>query len=718
MRNCVIIVVIVAFFTVSVPIGRAQTFNFNPNNIITDFELKDKHSMSLSAIQAFLNKHDSVLKNLTSVFEGESLTASEIIYRVAQRENISPKFILTKLDHEQCLVRGCSFLKDPKRLQKALDWAAGFAVCSGCHLSDPKIQKYKGFAKQVDAVASVQNEYIRKSDKAHILAKGQTMTTNDNHTVVPENQATANLYTYTPYQGGSVDIGGNYFFAKLWDKYWGNQLYPDGTILKDSSGAYWVIDGGTRRKFATVGVFLSSYTPEDAITISPSSLEEYEVGPDIKFANYSVVEDGSGDRYLLVNDKKRLIEKDAFRLHGFNPEEVEQVSANELVSYKNAVPIQSNAIYPQGVLVYGEGSDELYWVQNGFKYRVHNEIAELNYGSVAPIEISKEKLDGYYAGADQKIKDGKLVQNKAGSMYMVSQGELRPIESVVDFIELFGEEKLETLKMVSHNVLALHTIGGVIETKNVERDTGRVAGTSTVGVVYKTLWQSASVPGVFVVNKPSMAKITLKNKSTERWELGGVVLRVEETGSEGANEDIVLKNMSHTFTFPVSVSNTSADTLTFKLYTLGGEYIQGGSYVAKIRVVEPDFQARVTGNTMPPAVRSAFVRVPVEVSVKNTGKNSWVRKKVALQFLGGGGEVSPFYDGADWLTRENASVSMEPFQHEIAPGEDALFKFRLDLLGVPPGTYRYRVALWKADTEEYIILESGEFLEGLLRVDP
>src|SRR3989338_6367163 len=40
-------------FLIFVPVFSARAFTFNPDNIITDFELKDKDSMSLSAIQSF-----------------------------------------------------------------------------------------------------------------------------------------------------------------------------------------------------------------------------------------------------------------------------------------------------------------------------------------------------------------------------------------------------------------------------------------------------------------------------------------------------------------------------------------------------------------------------------------------------------------------------------------------------------------------------------------
>ena len=434
----------------------AQDFIFNPNNIISDFELKDKNAMSFSAIQAFLNKYDSVLKNYTETVNGVVKTSAEIIYEASQTHIISPKFIVAKLDHEQCLIRGCEFLKDPVKLQKALDWATGFAVCSGCNLNDPKIQKYKGFANQVDALASVQNDYIRKAGTApYLYAKGQTFTTKDGYTVTPQTQATANLFIYTPYHGGPNGIGGNYFFAKLWERYWGNLVYPDGTVFLDSRGAYWLVDGGTRRKYANESVYFSSHVKDDALVVSDAVLQEYAEGAEIKFANYSIMQDEAGDRYLLVDSRKRKIsDEETFRQLGFNPEEVIHVSSAELFSYKTTVPITLQTVYPQGVLMKEEGTNNVYWVQNGFKYRVFDDVAEVNYPNTTPILKTHDELARYYSGDAQKVKDGKLVKSQDGTIYMISHGALRAVQSVADFIALFGEARLTSVIELSSESLA------------------------------------------------------------------------------------------------------------------------------------------------------------------------------------------------------------------------------------------------------------------------
>lgn len=712
-------IIILTIFIVLLPAHALFAFSFNPNNIITDFELKDKDSMSLRAIEAFLEKHDSVLKNYTDTVNGVVKSAAEIIYDASQVNGISPKFILTKLDHEQCLVRGCSYHKDPVKFQKALDFAVGFGVCDGCDVNDPKIQKYKGFARQVDAVASVQNDYIRKAGANGIRAKGQTFVTQDGFTITPENQATANLYNYTPYRGGSGNnIGGNYFFAKLWDEYWGSLLYPDGAVLTDGSGAYWLVDGGAKRRYGSVAVFLSGHDGRDAVTVSAAVLEEYPDGPEIKFPNYSLVQDESGARYLLVDGRKRKIADDeTFRLLGFNPEEVETVSSAETASYANAVAITKDDVYPEGALV-KDARGALYFAQNGFKYPVHGQIAALNYPNIAPREIGEDELKRYYAGTPQKVKDGKFVKSRDGTFYIVSRGVLRPIPSVAEFIALFGEAKLSSVVPVSEEVIAIHPIGEPLETGAYERN-GAVVGQKLLAPASssRVLWMSAEAPSSVVAGGRFTVPIRFKNKSDGAWEKGDMYVFVKETAARADNSDIVPFNTVHTFHVPMTLQTKGNATLTFQLYTKDGTEVKGGFYQTRVTVTEPEYRARIVSHTIPGKAKAGKKPIAVEVRIINEGAKAWTRRKTGLKVLSQNGGASPFYDSSDWLDRETASVSLEPKKDATLPGETAVFRFTVKTDGVPLAAYTYRLALFMSDKNQVVHLNGKDFWEGTLRLE-
>lgn len=199
--------------------------DFNKNEIISQFQMFDYNSMTQSEIQSFLRGKNSYLANYYTDGYIEScgtetkdcsminMPASQIIYSAAQRYRVNPKYILVMLQKEQGLIQW-----DGTPPDKRLDWATGYAVCDGCSLSDPKVVKYKGFGKQVDNAAGAMKFYSDNALKYEFIRKATVSYTIDGQKVIPKNQATANLYTYTPH------IRGNYTFWRVWQRYFGDPL--------------------------------------------------------------------------------------------------------------------------------------------------------------------------------------------------------------------------------------------------------------------------------------------------------------------------------------------------------------------------------------------------------------------------------------------------------------------------------------------------------------
>src|SRR3989338_1192541 len=106
---------------------------FNQNYIISDQEMNDYDSMTLEGIEDFLSDRGSFLSYYADFYteDGTYMEAAEIIWRVAQKFQINPKFLLTLLEKEQGLVSSGA------ASQKRLDWAMGYGVCDKCYLSHP-----------------------------------------------------------------------------------------------------------------------------------------------------------------------------------------------------------------------------------------------------------------------------------------------------------------------------------------------------------------------------------------------------------------------------------------------------------------------------------------------------------------------------------------------------------------------------------------------------
>ncbi|MDD4290429.1 MAG: hypothetical protein PHH83_04160, partial [Patescibacteria group bacterium] len=247
-----IILLIFGSFFISTVFSQDYDPDFNKNNIISDFQMFDYNSMTQAQIQQFLQSKNSYLANyLTEDFEGIIKAASQIIYEAAQRYRVNPKYILVTLQKEQSLIQW-----EGVPPQKRLDWACGYAVCDSCSMSDPKIQKYKGFGKQIDNTAGAMRFYYDSASAYGFIKKSGVNTIIDGENLIFANQATANLYTYTPH------IRGNYTFWRVWQRYFGDPLTSsresvasisteymlqiigsseDELLIKEGeTGAYWV----------------------------------------------------------------------------------------------------------------------------------------------------------------------------------------------------------------------------------------------------------------------------------------------------------------------------------------------------------------------------------------------------------------------------------------------------------------------------------------------
>ena len=73
-------------------------------------------------------------------------------------------------------------------------------------MDDPKIQKNKGFGKQVDSAAGIMRWYYDNVGKQGFIKKKDTTYTISGESVTPKTMATAFLYTYTPHRQGNENF--------------------------------------------------------------------------------------------------------------------------------------------------------------------------------------------------------------------------------------------------------------------------------------------------------------------------------------------------------------------------------------------------------------------------------------------------------------------------------------------------------------------------------
>lgn len=297
----------------------------SPEHLLSDTDMTDVNAMTRDEIQTFLS-NGSLGKYRTKDIRGVTRSAADIIANTAKDFSLNPRVILVILQKEQSLV------ENTKATQKQLDWAMGYAICDDCSKTDPRLQKYKGFGKQVYyATQRIREAYLSK-----LMTNGMTTagygpgieSIIDGTALVPQNNATAALYTYTPHMHGNVN------FMNLWNR-WFTKSFPDGTLIQSrTTGAVWLVQSGKKRPILSEAVLKSRFNTNTIVPTSISVIEQYPDGAPIDFPNYSLLRAPNGSVFLIVgNERRGFVSMNALQDAGFHISDTISVKAKELTRY-------------------------------------------------------------------------------------------------------------------------------------------------------------------------------------------------------------------------------------------------------------------------------------------------------------------------------------------------------------------------------------------------
>lgn len=462
-----IFLLIISFFLLStIPVLAVEYYeenpDFNHNYIISDNDMVDGQAWDIQDVQDFLVSRGGALAGY--IDPANNQTAAWIIWSTSQEFGINPKFLLTLLQKEQSLV------EDPEPTQNQYDWAVGYSCYGGTCLD-----QYRGFTTQLRSAADrFINTYIKQLNESGCTftnwCVGIPKMTQDGVLVTPVNKATASLYTYNPYRGGTIVdgdwIGANYNFWKIWHRWFETSaFYPDGSLLKTASDpTVWLIKDGQKRAFDNWTSLITRYDAGNILIVSPTQLDDYPIGSIIKYPQYALLEDPNNIRYLLVNDYKRKIYDNAtFQNLGFNPEELITVSQEEIDSIPTGEILTIGNSYPLGGLLQNALNGAVFFVQNGKKYPiVDKSIMEINYPTYKIIRVSVDELEKYPTGPAILFRDGTLVKTETDpKVYVISNGQKRPISDELTFNTLgYAWEKI---KATTANALNIHPTGEALE---------------------------------------------------------------------------------------------------------------------------------------------------------------------------------------------------------------------------------------------------------------
>lgn len=421
---------------------------FNPNYLLSDGQLTNSAALTPEDVQKFLESKPGVLGTTKFIdLDGQEKLASEIIFKASQNYRVNPQVILALLQKEQSLI------ENPRPTAYNFDWATGYGRCDSCDQNDPNIAKFKGFATQVDSAAGALRFYLDNSASQNWFKRPGILYSIDSIPVIPANLASAILYNYTPH------LEGNYNFWQIWQK-WFNKMFPDGSIVKDKDGdQIWLIQAGKRRLFASRAAFYSRFDAKKVVVASSEEIEKFLKGPAIKYPNFALLKSKKGQIYLLVNDKKRLIDKQAFRYFGFNAEEIIKAADEDLAAYAEAEPIVIEKKYPLGIAMQNSKDKTLYYVADNVKHPIYDKkIIAANFKNLKLRQTETKTLNKFTLGEPIKFNDGTLLKIKRSEeIFFISNGERRLIADPSLF-DLFGWQKTDIIA-TNEKTFALHPPG-------------------------------------------------------------------------------------------------------------------------------------------------------------------------------------------------------------------------------------------------------------------
>jgi hypothetical protein len=242
----------------------------NMHNLLTDDDMAGFEWVTVAQVQSFLQSKGSFLAGYTD--PKWKKTAAQLIVERSRAYDINPVYMLARIETESGLIRSGT----SKNLEKATGCACPDS--GGCSAS------WAGFGNQVECSASKFRNYLIDLEAGRTTVsgwkKGVAKRTLDNCLVTPANNATAALYTYTPWVGayasqcGTSKWGGSSLVALLYKSFksstvWStraplvidsNNARNDAAQARASVSANWTSTSATAGYFGT-GYYYASAAP-------------------------------------------------------------------------------------------------------------------------------------------------------------------------------------------------------------------------------------------------------------------------------------------------------------------------------------------------------------------------------------------------------------------------------------------------------------------------
>jgi len=216
---------------------------------------------------------------------------------------------------------------------------------------------------------------------------------------------------------------------------------PNNKIVKvPGKPTVYKIEDDTAKPILSAGVFeANGFAWTDLEEISQDELDTYAEGDNLNYPDGTLIK-GSGPAVFVVSNgqKRPLVSASAFLGLGYKWGNIKKIRDPEVSEYDTGDPVEEDSSFPDGSLVRLDGTAGVYRIEGGKKKPIRSSDVFVSNGYhwgeilVVP-QKNKNRLNQYEPGSDVTYPDGTLIKGSTPSVYVIDKGVKRPINSADDF---------------------------------------------------------------------------------------------------------------------------------------------------------------------------------------------------------------------------------------------------------------------------------------------
>ncbi|HEX7456006.1 MAG TPA: S8 family serine peptidase [Candidatus Nanoarchaeia archaeon] len=199
-------------------------------------------------------------------------------------------------------------------------------------------------------------------------------------------------------------------------------LHTNGTLVKASGyKTVYLLDQGKKRPISS-SVFSNTpvYKTKNIVPISRYELSLFPVGSRVVYPDGSLIKGSTGPIYVISNgEKKAFASTSIFSQMGYRTANIITVSDSVLSWYPIGVAITSVlSTHPDGSLVKAAGA--IYYIEGGKRRAVSAAVFPTRFNTNQVISITTGEASRYSVGEPLTFPDGTLLKNEIGKIWLVS----------------------------------------------------------------------------------------------------------------------------------------------------------------------------------------------------------------------------------------------------------------------------------------------------------